>query len=142
VYVVSYPEEGEGATLQAFDTRTEKISPIGSAEVGSQSYITSLDIDSTGRFLYYIPGAHGGADKDGTPVVQYDLHQNKKKVLAFLHPFYKDQYGCALVGTYSYALNADGSDLYVTWNANRSGGRAWDTCALTVIHIPPGEREP
>ena len=140
VYFVSYPEQGERATLHTFDTKSEQVQQIGNADVGSQSYITSLDVDATGRYLYYIPGAHGGAEQDGAAVVQYDLQKNSKKVLACLHPFYKEKYGCALVGTYSYALNADGSDLYVTWNANRSGGRAWDTCALTVIHIPQSER--
>jgi hypothetical protein len=140
VYLVSYPEQGSGATLHAFDTNTEQVTLIGSANVGSQSYITSLDVDASGRYLYYIPGSHGGADQDGSPVVQFDLVQRTRKVVAFLHPFYKDRYGCALVGTYSYALSADGGDLFVTWNANRGGGRAWDTCALTVIHIPPAER--
>ena len=104
------------------------------------SYITALKIDPTGRYLYYIPGAHGGADKDGTPVVQYDTKNKTKKVIAFLHPFYKDKYGVAVVGTYSYALSPKGDDLYVTWNANRSASKAWDTCALTVIRIPESER--
>ena len=60
-------------------------------------------------------------------------------MIAFLHPFYREKYGVAPVGTYSYALSPGGEDLYVTWNANRTG-RAWDVCALTVIHIPAAER--
>ena len=60
-------------------------------------------------------------------------------MIAFLHPFYQAKYGCALKGTYSAALDPAGDKLYVTWNANR-GSRAWDTCALTVIHIPESER--
>ena len=53
---------------------------------------------------------------------------------------YKEKYGVAPVGTYSYALAPKGDALYVTWNANRSG-RAWDVCALSVIHIPETERK-
>ena len=53
----------------------------------------------------------------------------------------------AALGTYGSAVSEDGSKLYVTWNGNRGGpdrrGRlSFDTCALTVIHIPESERRP
>jgi hypothetical protein len=38
------------------------------------------------------------------------------------------------------AVDPRGDKLYVTWNASR-GSRAWDSCALTVVHIPESERE-
>ncbi len=139
VYTVSSGQKGI-PELFAFDTKAEKVTQLGLAAVGAVGYITALKIDPTGRYLYYIPGAHGGADKDGSPVVQYDTKAKTKKVLAFLHPFYKDTHGVAPVGTYSYALSPDGADLYVTWNSNRAGAKAWDVVALTVIHIPAAER--
>ena len=37
------------------------------------------------------------------------------------------------------AVDPAGDKLYITWNVNRAS-RAWDSCALTVIHIPPEER--
>ena len=45
------------------------------------------------------------------------------------------------------AVSEDGRKLYVTWNGNRGGadsrGRVgFDTCALTVIHIPESDRWP
>jgi hypothetical protein len=138
VYTVSSGQRGE-PSLYAFDTKTEAVTDLGPAAVGSVGYITALQIDPTGRYLYYSPGAHGGADKDGSPVVQYDTRTKARKVIAFLHPFYREKYGVAPVGTYSYALSPNGEDLYVTWNANRSG-RAWDVCAMSVIHIPAAER--
>lgn len=138
VYTVSTGQGGGVPTLYAFDTKTEKVTTLGPAAVGVNGYITALKIDPTGRYLYYIPGAHGGADKDGTPVVQYDTKNKTRKVVAFLHPYYKDAHGVALVGTYSYALAGQG-DLYVTWNANRTGGKAWETCAFTRIRIPESE---
>lgn len=137
VYTVSSGQKGD-PELFAFDTKTEKVTNLGPAAVGAVGYITALKLDPTGRFLYYIPGAHGGADKDGTPVVQFDTKTKTRKVLAFLHPYYKDAHGVALVGTYSYAL-LGGDELFVTWNANR-GGRVWDVCALTAIRIPESER--
>ena len=62
-------------------------------------------------------------------------------MIAFLHPFYREKYGCTPVGTYSAAVDPKGDKLYITWNVNRSG-RAWDCCALSVIHIPDSERRP
>ena len=64
----------------------------------------------------------------------------KKKVIAFLEPFYTQKYGLTLKGTYSTAVDPAGDKLYVTWNVSR-GSRAWDCCGITVIHIPASERE-
>ena len=96
VYAVT-SGQGKGATpvLWSFNTRTEEIKELGEATVGSVGYITSLDVDPTGRYLYYIPGAHGGAEVDGSPIVQFDVQTKQKKVIAFLHPFYQEKYGCA-----------------------------------------------
>ena len=139
VYTVSKGGKDGTSKLFAFNTKTEKAESLGSAAVGSASYITSLDADSTGRYLYYVPGAHGGSERDGSAVVQFDTKTRQKKVIALLHPFYKDKYGATLVGTFSSAVDPKGDKLYITWNVNR-GGKAWDCCALTVIHIPESER--
>ena len=141
VYTVSQGQGGRDAHLFAFHTKTEQVEDLGPAAAASNTYIASLDADPTGRYLYYVPGAHGGGDKDGSAVVQFDTKTRTKKVIAFLHPFYQQKYGCTPVGTYSTAVDPKGDRLYVTWNVNR-GGRAWDCAALTVIHIPEAERRP
>jgi hypothetical protein len=127
--------------LYALNTKTEQVTVLGPAAVGSATYITSLDADPTGRYLYYVPGAHGGSERDGTPVVQFDVRTRQKKVIAFLHPYFKDHYGATLVGTFSTAVDPQGDKLYITWNVSR-GSRAWDCCALTVLHLPEAERLP
>jgi len=139
VYTVSSGQGGHDPLLWSFNTKTEEVRKLGSASVGGQGYIASLDADPTGRYLYYIPGAHGSSDADGSAVVQFDVRTKQKKVIAFLHPFYKKKYGCALKGTYSSAVSPQGDKLYITWNVSR-GGRVWDCVALTVIHIPESER--
>lgn len=139
IYTVSSGQGGGEPTLWSFDVKTETITNLGSAAVGSATYITSLDADPTGRYLYYIPGAHGGGERDGSAVVQFDVKTRTRKVIAFLHPFFKDKYGATLVGTFSSAVDPRGDKLYITWNVNR-GGKSWDCCALTVIHIPASER--
>jgi hypothetical protein len=139
VYTVSQGRRGEDAMLYAFNTKTEVITELGPAAVGSQSYIASLDADPTGRYLYYIPGAHGGSAADGSPVIQFDVKIRQKKVLAFLDPYYTAHYSFTPVGTYSSAVDPSGDKLYITWNVNR-GGKAWDCVGLTVVHVPAGER--
>jgi hypothetical protein len=130
-----------------FNTKTEKIEDIAELPVASQTYTTTFDLDPTGRYLYYIPGAHGGSERDGTPVVQFDTQKRTRKVIAFLQPFYEKKYGYVTLGTFGSAVSPDGSKVYVTWNGNRGGkdprrGRyAFDTCALTVIHVPESERK-
>ena len=141
VYTVSQGQGGRDAHLFAFNTKTEQVEDLGPAAAASNTYVASLDADPTGRYLYYVPGAHGGGDKDGTAVVQFDTKTRTKKVIAFLHPFYQQKYGCTPVGTYSTAVDPKGDKLYVTWNVNR-GGRVWDCCALSVIHVPESERRP
>ncbi|MBW3600127.1 MAG: hypothetical protein KY475_22995, partial [Planctomycetes bacterium] len=86
IYTVSQAPRGEDSLLYAFNVETEKAEKLGPAAVGTQQYITSIDADPTGRYLYYIPGAHGGSEVDGCPVIQYDTKTDRKKVLAFLHP--------------------------------------------------------
>lgn len=139
IYTVSHPVRGTESHLYAFHTKTERIEPLGPAGIGTNQYITTLDADPTGRFLYYVPGAHGGSEADNSAIVQYDAKTRMRKVIAFLHPFYEKRYGVMLRGTYSVALDAKGETLYVTWNCSR-GSKVWDSCALTVVHIPASER--
>jgi hypothetical protein len=140
IYAVSQAPAGKDSTLYEFDTKTEKLKVLGPASVGTQNYITTLDIDPTGRYLYYMPGAHGGSEVDGTPIVQYDVKENKKKIIAFLHPLTEEELGVTLKGTFGAALDPAGDKLFVTWNANR-GSRAWDSAVVTVIEIPESERK-
>ncbi|HZZ80711.1 MAG TPA: hypothetical protein VFE62_19570 [Gemmataceae bacterium] len=127
--------------IYSFNTKTEEAKEIGPAAVGTQDYITSIDVDPTGRYLYYIPGAHGHSENDGSAVVQFDTKTKTRKVIAFLSPYFKDKIGATPTGTFSSAIDPAGDKLYITWNVTR-GSRAWDCCALTVIHIPEGERVP
>ncbi len=141
-----YTVSKDDATIYRFDTKTEKVERIGSALVATQTYITSIDADPTGQYLYYIPGAHGGSEKDGSAIVQFDVTARTRKVIAFLHPFLKEKLGYTALGTFSSAVSPSGEMLYITWNGNLGGSRrgrpTWDVCALTVIHIPPSERLP
>jgi len=140
IYTVSQGRAGKGATVFALNVKTEKVEELGPAAAGTQEYITALAVDPTGRYLYYCPGAHGGADRDGTPIVQFDTQKRKRKVIAFVAKPFTVKYGCTPKGTYSVALNDRGERLFITWNVSR-GGRNWDCCGLMVVHIPEAERK-
>jgi hypothetical protein len=140
----------DGDNLWVFDTKTEKARHLGPATVGVNTYITSIDIDPRSeRYLYYVPGAHGGAYKDGSPLVQFDTRTKTRKVICFLHPFYHQKYGFIPCGAFGTAVSPDGDKVYITWNGNRNtapgkvGGRVkFDICAFMVVHIPEAERQP
>jgi hypothetical protein len=139
VYGTSHRE----ADIWGFDVRHETLSNVGPGDVASQTYISSMHIDPTGRYLYYVSGAHGGASKDGTPVVQYDLKNKTRKVLCFLHAEYRKKYGYTLDDCFCSVLDEKGETLYVSWDGWRNGQpRGWESFALTVIHIPESERRP
>ena len=139
IYTVSTGQGGAEATLYRFNVKTEKVEELGTAAVGSQAYITTIDADPTGRYLYYIPGAHGGSESDGAAVVQFDTKTHAKKVIAFLGEYYQQKFGCTLRGTFSSAVDPAGDKLYITWNNSR-GSKVWDSAVLTVVHIPAAER--
>ena len=142
VYTVSTRPE---AVIYRFNTRTEKVDKLASASVGKMNYITTIDAGPSGRYLYYVPGAHGGTHIDGGAVVQFDVKTRKKKVIAYLYPFLKEKYGYTPIGTFSTAVSAKGDKLYITWHGSLAAeiGRklSWDACALTVVHIPASERK-
>lgn len=129
------------AELWSLNVKTNEVKQLGNAAVGTQEYISSIEADPTGRFLYYVPGAHGGATKDGTPIVQYDVQTGQRKVLGFLHDHFWEKYGYALDGSFSSALDEKGERLFISWDGWRKGQpRGWETAAITVVHIPAGER--
>ncbi len=138
----------DGDHLWEFDTKTETSRDLGGLTVGGEDYITSIDLDpKTGRYLYFVAGSHGGSYKDGSPLVQYDLKEGTRKVIAFLHPFCQQRVGFTPMGTYATAVSPEGDKVYITWHGNRGGPDpkrkklSFNTCALTVVHIPASERE-
>ncbi len=135
----------DGDILWSFDVKTEEVENLGGSAVASQTYTTSIDADPTGRYLYYIPGAHGGAEKDGTPVVQYDTLRGVRKVICFLHPVLEREAGYIPIGTFGAALSEDGGTLFVTWNgAHEYEGKEkrvpFRSVGMTAIEIPGSER--
>jgi hypothetical protein len=142
---IVYGTSDRNDVIWAFDTRTETLTELGRGAAGERTYITAMEADPTGRYLYYVPGAHGGIAEEGTAIMQFDTRTRTRKVIAFVAPYYRERYGYTPDGTFGIGLSEDGAKLYLTWNGNRvgrSGSRYWDTAALMVVHIPESERRP
>jgi hypothetical protein len=111
-------------------------------------YVTVVELSPDERFLYYLPGAHGGAFRSGTPLVQYEIATGKRKVLCFLAEAFEREHGYVPAGTYGMTLSADGATVYVNFNghaADRLRPKAmqpngFGLCAFAAIHLPASER--
>lgn len=129
IYTIAKPD----GIIWSFDVKTERAERLGEGIAASQSYVASIDADPSGRHLYFSAGAHGSGDRDGSPIVRFDVKTRTRTVVAFLAPALKAATGITPVGTYSSAV--DERALYVTWNASR-GGKSWDCVLLTAIRLP------
>ncbi len=91
----------------------------------------------------------GGAEADGTPLVQLDLKTRRRRVVCLFHPCHYARCGVVPVGTFGSAVSPAGDKVYITWNGNRGTARKdlgrrvrFNTCGLTVVHIPASEPKP
>ena len=133
--------------LFTFDPKKEEVVDKGYNWVGKQKYTASMDRSPKGRYVYYLPGAHGHGYSDGSPVVQYDTQTGTKKVLAFMFPYYYEKYGYTPGGTFSIKLDDKGERLFILWNGafvNYDPSKESDTfgqCSVMVVNIPARERQ-
>jgi hypothetical protein len=113
---------------------------------GNYTTVTVLSPDE--KYVYYLPGAHGGAALIGTPVLQYNVATGKQKVIAFLKEGIEKATGYSPAGTYGVKISADGSTLYVNFNGNLAAdpnppkrqAKGFGLTAFAAIHIPETER--
>ena len=136
-----------GGQLFTFNPDTEVVEDKGPNWAGEQRYTASMERSPGGRYLYYMPGAHGHGYSDGSPLVQYDTQTGKEKVLAFFFPYYFEKYGYTAGGTFSIVLDERGERLFIVWNGafiensgNVAGGDTFGQCAISLVHIPESER--
>ncbi|MBN1293598.1 MAG: hypothetical protein JXB48_17290 [Candidatus Latescibacteria bacterium] len=148
-YIYTVATGGDGSLFR-FNVKTEQAEKIGNAALTgpgykTRAYVTTIDADPTGTFLYYCAGnAHGHSEQGGTPVVQFNVNTGEKKVIAFLYPFFEQKHHYIPEGTFGSVLSSDGDTLYITWMGRRTDKvqtkRTEWYCAMTAIHIPESER--
>ena len=133
--------------LFRYDTKKDELEIIGQDWLAG-SYVAVCELSPDERFVYYLPGAHGKAWNDGTPVVQYEIATRRQKVLAFLAPTLDRELNYVPGGTYGIKLSADGSTLYVNFNGHPGDAirpkkmppNGFGLTSFAAIHIPASER--
>ena len=132
--------------LFTFDPVKEEIVGKGYNWPGEERYTASMDRSPGGRYVYYLPGAHGRGYAEGSPIVQYDTQTGTKKILAFMFPYYYEKYGYTPGGTFSIKLDDEGKQLFILWNGafiehkEGAGGDTFGQCSVMVVNIPESER--
>ncbi|MFC1607504.1 hypothetical protein ACFL47_05990 [Candidatus Latescibacterota bacterium] len=136
--------------LFTFNPEKEEVVDQGINWPGKQRYTCSMDRSPGGRYVYYLPGAHGHGYSDGSPVIQLDTQTGKKKVLAFMFPYFYDKYGYTPGGTFSIKLDDKGEKLFILWNGafvehegnvEDSKSDTFGQCSVMVVNIPASERQ-
>ncbi len=139
----------QSGELFTFDPVTGVVSGRGINWPGQERYTCSMDRSPGGRYIYYLPGAHGLGFQDGSPLIQFDTQTGRKKVLAFLFPYYYEKYGYTPGGTFSIRLDDKGERLFILWNGGfvdieaqlkKDRPDVFGQCAVMLVHIPESER--
>ena len=129
--------------LFRFDTETEEVEDLGfNFEKGH--YTTTIGLSPGGRYLYYVPGAHGTCYNVRTPIVQYDIQSRQRKVLAFLEDYYEAKYDYRFGGTFGLVVSSDGSTLFIPMNGSKvseAGDQSFGLPVLIAVHVPESERQ-
>lgn len=135
------------AALFRYAPAVDKMEPLGPDFLtGNYTTVTVLSPDE--KYVYYLPGAHGGASLIGTPVVQYHIATGQRKVLAFLKDGIEKATNFSPAGTYGVKISAGGSTLFVNFNGNainetnppKRQAKGFGLTAFAAIHIPASER--
>ncbi len=87
-------------------------------ELGDMAgYTASVALSPDGERLWYVPGAHGDAADEGTPLIEVDTATGDQRVLVELDPLARDALDLSLGGTYNVAVDPAGEVLYLGMNA-------------------------
>ena len=108
----------------------------------TRGYVASLALSADAAKLYYVPGAHGHAWEQGTPVIEVDVETGEETVLVELNDLAEAQLGLRLGGTYNIAADPDGSRLYIGFNSGTAGEESFGEVVLAVVHLSDAAPNP
>ncbi len=147
IYGTTFGGKGAAQALFRFSPAAEKLEMLGPNFLAGD-YVTVSVLSTDGKYVYFLPGAHGSSLKIGTPVVQYNVMTGQRKVIAFLQETIKNKIGYVPCGSYGIKLSADNATLYVNFNGHGADLNRLPTMkpngfgltAFAAIHIPASER--
>ncbi len=136
-----------GGELFQYAPARDELRILGSNFLANGEYITVCDLSPDGKYVYYLPGAHGSAGFSGTPIIQHDIATGQQKALGFLSESMNEDFKYAPGGTYGIKVSKDGSMLYIGLNGAPSDslrpkghGPGFGLTSFAIFHIPASER--
>jgi sugar lactone lactonase YvrE len=110
-----------------------EIEELGAA----RGYTTSIALSPDGSRFYYVPDAHGGSWREGTPLIAVDTSTGDEQVIAELQPVVGEALGLQLGGTYNVTVDPSGERVYVALNAgDLAAGESVGEVVLAVVTLP------
>jgi hypothetical protein len=132
--VYGVTQDGKSPTEALFALAPDgKVRSLGEAK----GYTAALALSRDGSRLYYVPGAHGDAWNEGTPVIEVDTQTGKQRTLVELNPLAEEHLKLTLGGSYNVALDRKRNVLYVGANAGSTHDRPWGEIVLAVVPLGP-----
>lgn len=102
----------------------------------ARGYTASMALAPDGEGFLYVPGAHGNAWEQGTPVLWVDGESGEHRTVVELHELGVDAFDLRLGGTYSIAVDAERRVVYVTMNAGEAGEESFGEVVLVIVELP------
>lgn len=115
--------------------------PDGSIETFEGLGATAKDVASMalapdGETVYFVPGAHGRAWRDGTPLLALDTTTGRTSEVVRLNDLIEPTLGLRAGGTYGVTVSPEGDRVHVTLNAGDPGSDdAFGEVVLAVVHL-------
>ena len=98
----------------------------------------AMELDPTGRYIYYMPGGHNAWGTSNDPLIQYDIQTNTKRTITTLSDYASANYANYLGGSYNLTISPDGKVVYIVFNADKNAATktGFGNPTLMAIHIP------
>jgi hypothetical protein len=138
--------------LFRLDPNKQTVDTLTTLWGGATGELADMDLDPTGRYIYYIPTKPYAM---GVPLVQVDLQtmdsQNEpsQKIIAFLDAPIFDQFNIQIRGSWNLQVSADGRTVFAALTGHvgfvpplagdLDPNGWWDGTGFAAIHIPDGE---
>ena len=116
------------------------LSPTGDIDVLAEArgYTTSMALAPDGESFFYVPHAHGGSAREGTPLLSVDTATGQEEVVVLLNEAIEQRFGLTLGGTYNIVMSEDGSTVFLGMNAGEAGSDStFGEVVLLIIHLQP-----
>ncbi len=98
-------------------------------------YVASVALDPVQRRIYYVPGAHGTAWQQGTPLMAVDTDTGDETVIVRLNDLAEEILGLRLGGTYDVVADPARNRIYIGFNAGPAGADSFGEVVLVVVDL-------